>query len=164
MLFLERLTEALLKLRQPSLHGLQEALGTLQGTKELIAPYVTEPEHLPYGRNVLFRSAYVEAIVVHIPAYRKTFIHDHGSSIGCAQVMEGSILNSIYTLNDLGETTFASQALVKEGQIVLAPNGQVHQMINPGNRRAVSLHLYTPPLAGTKSFRRDEEYVLDYVI
>ncbi|MEF3301554.1 cysteine dioxygenase [Paenibacillus sp. GYB003] len=164
MLFKQRVDDVLSSLRQPSLRELHEALDAIGATAELIAPYVTEPDRLPYGRNVLFRSDHVEAIVVHIPPGSETFVHDHGRSVGCALLLEGAMLNATYRTGGGGEAFLVAQCRVPEGRRIEAPAKQIHRMSNPGVRRAVSLHLYAPPLAETNTYKPVEEYVLDYVI
>lgn len=164
MLLIKRLSDMLSALKRPDVRELKVILSALDCTPELIAPYVSEPEGLPYGRNVLFRSDEVEAIVVHLPARSETYIHDHGCSAGCSLVVEGIMLNTIYKADERGEAVYAAQFRVKEGQTLPAPKGQIHQMSNPGARRTVSLHLYSPPLSGAKTYTRAEQYVLDYVI
>jgi cysteine dioxygenase len=164
MLLIKRLGDMLSALKRPDVRELKEILSALDCTPELIAPYVSEPDRLPYGRNVLFRSDEVEAIVVHLPARSETYIHDHGCSAGCALVVEGVMLNTVYNADERGEAAYAAHFHVREGQTLLAPKGQIHQMSNPGARRTVSLHLYAPPLSGAKTYARADQYVLDYVI
>lgn len=164
MLFMKRLGDTLSVLKRPDMRELKEALSEFGCSSDQIKPFVPEPELLPYGRSVLFRSQDVEAIIVHLPAGCSTYIHDHGNSACCARLVEGVMLNTVFTANESGEAAYAAQYRVKEGQTVVAPVGHIHQMSNPGKSRTVSLHLYSPPLSGTKTYNRAEEYVLDYVI
>jgi cysteine dioxygenase len=164
MNLIKRLCDTLSPLKRPDVRELKEALAAIGCTPELVAPYVSEPERLPYGRNVLYRSDEVEAIVVHLPARSETYIHDHGSSAGCALVVEGIMQNAMFQVDERGEAAYVAEFRMREGQTILAPKGQIHQMSNPGARRTVSLHLYSPPLSGAKTYKRAEQYVLDYVI
>ncbi|PYI55817.1 cysteine dioxygenase [Paenibacillus flagellatus] len=164
MTFLQRVEMALSALHKPTLRELRETLSALLCTPEAIAPYVTEPDGLPYGRNVLFRTEEAEAIVVHLPGHTETYIHDHGASFGCAQVVEGVLVNSIYRAVGENEAAFAAETRLSAGQFVLAPPGQVHRMSNPTEGRTVSLHVYAPPLSGARTYSPTDEYVLDYVI
>lgn len=165
MKVLQRVEKALTALRQPTVRELREMLSSLACTKEELAPYVTEPAQLPYGRHVIARTEEAEVIVIHIPARTETRIHDHGCSAGCALVIEGTLLNTIYRKEVLGEAVYAvSEATLREGQLMSAPYGQIHRMTNPSSGRTVSLHVYAPPLSGTKTYCAAEEYVLDYVI
>jgi cysteine dioxygenase len=165
MKVLQRVEKALAVLRQPTVRDLREMLSSLACTKEELAPYVTEPAQLPYGRHVIGRTEEAEVIVIHIPTRTETRIHDHGCSAGCALVIEGTLRNTIYRKEGRGEAVYASsEAILREGQLMDAPFGQIHQMANPASGRTVSLHVYAPPLSGTKTYRAAEEYVLDYVI
>jgi cysteine dioxygenase len=59
-----------------------------------------EPGELEYDRNDFYRNNELEMIVTNIPSYKGTATHDHGQSIGCAMVLEGQLLNSIYHLRE----------------------------------------------------------------
>src|SRR4051812_14693425 len=98
--FLEHVKQVFGSLNQPGLSELREAIVSLGSSIDGIAPYVTEPESYPYGRNVIFRTKEVEVIVIHVPALKETYIHDHGESIGCGIVLGGQLVNTMYALNE----------------------------------------------------------------
>jgi cysteine dioxygenase len=152
------------ELRQPSIQKMKQALLSIECTPERIAPYITEPGRLPYGRNVIFRSEDVEAIVIHLPAGAETYIHDHGSSIGCGLVVAGEMINAMYRPEGYGMASSVKEVLIREGQCFYAPPGQIHQMKNAASDRLVSLHLYAPPLKNARTYRSADDHVLDYVI
>ncbi|GAA3404443.1 cysteine dioxygenase family protein [Paenibacillus hodogayensis] len=164
MLFMTRLEEALASLRRPDMRDLKETLSAVGCTPRQAEPHVAQPDRLPYGRTVLFRNTEVEAILVHLPARTGTFIHDHGDSLGCAIVVEGELINTVFRTDGRGDAIYASEERVRSGQCLSAPAGLIHRMRNPGAGRTVSLHLYAPPLTGTKTYAEADEYVLDYVI
>ncbi|WJH33324.1 cysteine dioxygenase family protein [Paenibacillus sp. CC-CFT747] len=146
----------------PTLEELRQALSSLDLTPEQTSPYVTEPDRFPYGRRVIFRSKDVEAVVLHFPPYVKTAIHNHGEAIGCACVLQGTILNTVYKVGAYGFAEPQENQEVTEGQWLFAPYSQIHALSNPSDRPAVSVHLYSPPLEGIKGFQPIPE--LDYVI
>ncbi|KIL41564.1 hypothetical protein SD70_06815 [Gordoniibacillus kamchatkensis] len=165
MQWLNRLQKELDALRAPTAAELFAALQAAPCTKEDLAAFVTEPEAgRAYGRNVLYRSNHVEAIVVHLPPGAATSVHDHGDSVGCAKVVEGELCNAIYRKSDYGMAAETGAVTVAAGKHVFAPHGQIHQMRSSGNGRTVSLHLYAPPIAGMKIYVPEELAVLDYVI
>ncbi|WP_171909409.1 cysteine dioxygenase family protein [Paenibacillus sp. GP183] len=136
------------------------SLGDL--VKEVLA-YCTEPKKLPYGRNVLLLNDDYEIIVVYLPGNRATAIHDHGESMGCTFVVQGEFLNRSYLANEYGYPGQNNESLIKEGDILEVPYGQIHEMINPRKEAMISLHVYTPALRSIKVYTPYCE-VLDYVI
>lgn len=165
MKWIQRLETELEKLQAPTVAELRSALSAAGCTKEDIAPYVTEPaDGRAYGRNVLYRSEHVEAVAIHLPPGTATAVHDHGDSIGCAAILEGSLRNDIYRKTDYGMAVDAGAVTVMSGRHLVAPHGQVHRMRNDNSERMVSLHLYAPPLAGVRCYMPEDDALLDYVI
>lgn len=163
--FLQRLVCALDALHAPTVAELNEVLRRTECDKDHIQPYVTDPlPGMAYGRNVVYRSQDVEAIIVHLPAGARTSIHNHGDSIGCVRVIEGQMGNVMYRAEGFGLANEIGTVYVAAGSCCAAPHGQIHQMRNVGEDRMVSLHLYSPPLQGMRTFRPEKEAVLDFVI
>ncbi|OXM87281.1 cysteine dioxygenase [Paenibacillus rigui] len=163
MKLLESIEQAFRNVKQPNPHELRGIIGGLGLTSDLLAPWIEEPGLLPYGRKVMYQSANVEVIVVHLPQGTETFIHDHGASVGCAFVLEGALTNRIYRLGREGYAYEEAAHVIEPGKFLYAPRGQIHQMSNAGPGRLVSFHVYAPKLSETKMFYTYEQ-VLDYVI
>lgn len=163
MKLLEAIGQAFQHVKSPSPHELRALMQQLDMNTEEVSSYVEEPSCLPYGRTVLFRSDEVEVILIHLPAGRETYIHDHGASEGCALVLEGQLTNRHYRLGIGGYAYENGSSIVKANQFMYAPTGQIHQMCNEGKERVVSLHAYTPVMKDTKIYATYEQ-VLDYVI
>jgi cysteine dioxygenase len=161
----QRLEIVLSELKMPSVADLRRALQQLDCTEADLRPFVTEPAAgRSYGRNVLYRTPDVEAIVVHIPSGAATTIHDHGESVGCALVVEGRLHNAMYRSAGYGMASEQGSIVAEAGDFIVALKGQIHQMRNEGGERFVSLHLYAPPLTGMRQYVPADEAVLDYVI
>jgi len=163
MKLLESIEQAFQHVNHATPHELRGKIVSLGLTAELAAPWIEEPDLLPYGRKVVYQTEDVEVIVVHLPAGTETLIHDHGASIGCAYVLEGRLTNRVYRLSREGYAYEAGASVIEQGQFLYAPQGQIHQMCNTGPHRMVSFHVYAPKLSGSKSFYTYEQ-VLDYVI
>ncbi|MER0465890.1 cysteine dioxygenase family protein [Bacillus cabrialesii subsp. cabrialesii] len=132
-------------LKNPSVKDLAAALNQISNASKLSQPHIKEPDQHAYGRNAIFRNNELEVIVIHIPPHKETAVHDHGQSIGCAMVLEGKLLNSIY--RSTGEHAELSHSyFVKEGECLISTKGLIHKMSNPTSERMVSLHVYSPPL------------------
>jgi cysteine dioxygenase len=82
-------------LTNPTLKELGDALKRIPNVSQFIQPYIKEPDQFAYGRHVIYGNDVLEVIVINLPPYKETAIHDHGQSIGCARVVEGKLLNTI---------------------------------------------------------------------
>ena len=94
------------------------------------------------------------ARLLHTPAYEAWLIaweaaadlelHDHGGSRGAFHVVEGRLVE-VHT--DLADPAPLRTLPVGTGEGRQLPATRVHQVWNPGPGRAVSVHVYSPPLS-----------------
>lgn len=148
-------------LTNPSVKELAYSLKQIPNVSKSIKPYVKEPGDLEYGRNVIYRNNELEVIVINIPPHKGTAIHDHGQSIGCAIVLEGQLLNSIYRLRE-NQSELSSSYFVHQGECLFSTQGLIHKMSNPSSERMVSLHVYSPPLQDMKAYVEEGDEVPNY--
>ncbi|WP_163859093.1 cysteine dioxygenase [Paenibacillus elgii] len=158
---IERILSAL-PLHSTSPKQLQAIMRGMDLSLEALSPYIAEPESLPYGRTSLYRTAAAEAVLIHLPPGTETYIHDHGTSVGCARLLEGTLTNRMFRLDGYGYPCLSGEVEIEEGSHYYAPKNQIHQLRNSGPQRAVAFHLYAPAPAGKSYF--PYEQVLDYVI
>ncbi|NEW06014.1 cysteine dioxygenase [Paenibacillus sp. SYP-B3998] len=163
MKLLQAIEQTFCRLQEPSHEQMKSAIHALKERFSTIKDLITEPTQLPYGRNVVFSSKELEVIVIHIPANQATAIHNHGLSIGTAYLVEGSLVNTMFTLDPAGYPIPQQDHFIQAGQFFLAPAGQIHQLNNPFHERAISLHVYTPPLRSVNRYLPYSD-ILDYVI
>lgn len=99
-----------------------------------------------YHREPLFRTSGLELLLASWLPGQASPIHDHGGSEGVTRVLVG-------TLEELRFARVGARARPLEarvhgpGSILLEEEETLHQVRNPTDRPAVSLHLYRPPLA-----------------
>jgi cysteine dioxygenase len=160
---LDRLEQTFCTLKKPSMPQLKEAFAALNHWLEQIPAYSTEPQQLPYGRNLLIKNEEIEVVVIHLPGDKSTPIHDHGHSIGCALVIEGELLDITYTLDDHGYPLPIKESRAAAGELLEEGVNQIHRLFNPNEERMISLHAYAPPLQGSNKYRPYLD-VLDFVI
>jgi cysteine dioxygenase len=163
MELLDRLEQTFCTLKKPNMSQLKEAITDLGSLLEQIPSYCTEPGQLPYGRNMLVQNEDIEVVVIHLPGEKSTPIHDHGGSIGCAHVIEGSLLDVSYALDEHGYPLPVKESEAKAGELLEETAGQIHRLINPNKERMISLHAYAPPLKGSKKYIPYLD-ILDFVI
>ena len=148
-------------LTNPSLKELSYSLKQIPNVLESIEPYIKEPDQFEYGRNVIYRNNELEVIVINIPPHKGTAIHDHGQSIGCAMVLEGQLLNSIYRLHE-NHSELSSSYFVHQGECLFSTRGLIHRMSNPSSERMISLHVYSPPLQDMTIYEEEGNEVSNY--
>lgn len=163
MSLIRAIEQTFCKLQNPTLEQLQEALQSIERSLMFVPDFKTEPNQLPYGRNVVYSSPYLEVIIIHIPASRSTAIHNHGLSIGAAYLVAGSLVNSTFSLDADGYPIAKKDDFMQAGEYFTAPAEQIHQLSNPFHEPAISIHVYTPPLREVRRYLPYSE-VLDYVI
>ncbi|MBM7656246.1 cysteine dioxygenase [Neobacillus cucumis] len=144
-------------LTTPTLNELGDALKRISDASKNIAPYIKEPNQYPYGRHVIYKNDVLEVIVINLPPDKETAIHDHGESIGCAMVLEGEVLNTIYHLNE-HKIERSSSYLVQHGECFFSKPGLIHKLTNSQSERMISLHVYSPPLQNMATFQEQGNY------
>jgi cysteine dioxygenase len=163
MVLTKRLQQVFSATKKLSLAELKESITSLGELLRLVPSYSTEPSKLPYGRNVLLHNEDYEIVVIYLPGYQATAIHDHGNSLGCALVVQGELINTSYTLDESGYPMQKDEFLVNEGNMLEESYGEIHQLKNPKKEAMISIHAYSPPLHNIKVYLPYSE-VLDYVI
>jgi predicted metal-dependent enzyme (double-stranded beta helix superfamily) len=87
---------------------------------------------------------------IHWPQGEGLELHDHGGSAGAVWVVHGA-LEEHYIRTD---GSSARRDLVTEGGIAFGP-GYVHDVVNPYESPATSLHVYSPPMASMTFYRQE---------
>jgi cysteine dioxygenase len=148
-------------LKNPSVKELANSLKQIPNVPNSIEPYVKEPDQFEYGRNVIYRNNELEVIVINIPPQKGTAVHDHGQSVGCAMVLEGQLLNSIYRSRE-NDLDVSSTYSVHQGECLFSTRGLIHKMTNPSSERMVSLHVYSPPLDNMTVYKEERDEITNY--
>lgn len=129
--------------------ALNKAIRSLNILSKELEPYIKQPEgKLEYGRNVIYRNQQVEVIVVYLPPFAKTLVHDHGYSTGEVYVVQGNLLNLIYN-EDLSVRKIESYQVRESFHV---EGDTIHLMFNPTPFDVISFHIYSPPLAHNQTY------------
>ncbi|PGT58178.1 cysteine dioxygenase [Bacillus thuringiensis] len=120
--------------------NLIHAIQSLNISLHKISPFITSPVNLEYGRNVIYQSEFVEILVLKFPSKAKTFVHDHGISVGCILIVNGTLQNITYENNSERIEEFT------EGNIFTVKKDTVHKMYSATDSTAITFHVYSPPL------------------
>jgi hypothetical protein len=76
-------------------------------------------------------------------------LHDHGGSHGAAQITHGDLIEAFTDAR--GNARLQTRTL-GAGSGVTVPAERVHEVWNPGPGRALSVHVYSPPLRSMTFF------------
>lgn len=137
--------------KTPSRLELAEHIKSLDITLAELEAYIEDTDGFPYGRKLLYKSDFMEVLVMNWALDMDCSPHDHGSSRGYIQVIKGNSRHTIYKLQD-GVPQVAVEKVEEEGSLFYAPKGIVHKMGAMDNQPLVTLHYYTPPISNMKVF------------
>lgn len=151
---IRRLHGILAPLVNPAEEHLKHALKALQIHPCELDPYVSEPVELPYGRNVLLRTADVEVVLIHLPSGAQSLPHDHGDSYGYEIVVEGELTNLLFASKADGSLYLAKKEVYPANSLLYMPRHQIHAINNAAQQRVVTLNVYTPPLSSCRKYTR----------
>ncbi|AGC42297.1 cysteine dioxygenase [Myxococcus stipitatus DSM 14675] len=104
-----------------------------------------------YARRTLARTRACELLLVCWLPGQGSPLHDHGGSWGASLLLQG----------ELRETRFAwagdrlrvdAKRRAGEGDLMREESHTIHRVLNDSRHRAVSLHVYAPPMEGMTSY------------
>lgn len=110
--------------------------------------FVPDGQHRRWG--LVAGDEHYEAWVIAWPAGTGLAMHDHDGSRAAVVVVSGTLRERYTTEND---------KLIRwwsPGDLHVLPHDHVHEVINLGSEEAISVHVYSPPIANI-GFRNDPE-------
>jgi cysteine dioxygenase len=107
-----------------------------------------------YARNLFYKNNDFELLIMCWNKNQRSPIHDHDQSFSVEKIYSGQILCTNYQrINpETDEIVEADSVMLKEGDVIAGRRGDIHRIETVGNTRAVSLHLYAPPLKRMRAF------------
>ena len=99
-----------------------------------------------YTRTILHHSPGWELLVIGWLPGQRTARHGHGESFGVTCVLAGSVLEVGYRLGPGGKVSRGERRKHGRGAVFYEQPDTIHHVEHAGRVRAVSLHLYAPPL------------------
>jgi quercetin dioxygenase-like cupin family protein len=104
---------------------------------------------------LLTRDDDVEVWVVSWMDGHDTGFHDHDDSAAAIVVLEGEVEDQRLALGRAPRTTRYTA-----GEAFSVPPAAIHRVLHAGDRPAVTLHAYSPPLARVGAYEEDEDGLL----
>jgi len=108
-----------------------------------------------YCRTKMFTCPGFEIIVIGWLPGQFTLIHDHASLCGAVMVMAGSVTEELFRINTNGYASVYEAAKYLHGSISTVGAKTVHRIGNPGIHKAVTLHIYAPPMGEMKIYHEE---------
>lgn len=153
MTFIKRIAEHFKELNHPTSNDLLKAIKALKTTKEDIAPYLREPEHHPYGRQLIYKNDHIEILVMKWSSLLDCSPHDHGKSFGWIQILSGDTSHQLYRVSPGGWPEPAQLKKETAGSHLAVSRGMVHKMGSANTTEPlVTFHVYSPPISGMKVY------------
>lgn len=152
------LTETLSALREPPPLGeLNAWLKKVEVDAAELLPHVGFKAGT-YARHLVFRSEFIEMLVLCWRPGQRTPIHDHNGSYGAVRVLEGVIWETMFTLSETSGLAYHSSREWTRGDVTGADVPDIHQLGNPevSGQDLITLHLYAPPLRTINTYRVGE--------
>jgi quercetin dioxygenase-like cupin family protein len=126
---------------------LQQFVETLAATPELWRELV---RHSSDGRvyEQIWDDEQVNAWVICWSEDQDTGFHDHDRSEAAIAVIDGQVREDRLRLGGAPESR-----LIGPGETLVVPPVAIHRVLHAGDRPAVTIHAYSPPLRSTGAYR-----------
>lgn len=146
--------------------SLAELIGILKGESSVIGPAkmqdILERLVIPieeiqghtafsekkYARNLVCKTDRFEIMVMCWNAGQRSSIHDHAGSLGGLKILHGELTESLFEKAPNGMIKSLISVDYTVGDTRVEETSLIHQISNlqGGNGRAISVHIYMPPL------------------
>lgn len=138
------------------LHGESSVIGTAKMQdflERLVIPAGEIQGHTAfsdkkYARNLVCKTDRYEIMVMCWNAGQRSSIHDHAGSLGGLKILHGELTESLFEKAPNGMIKSLASVDYSVGDIRVEETSLIHQISNlqGGNGRAISVHIYMPPL------------------
>lgn len=133
--------------------GLVERLEALHVPADDLQPYLYF-DPVRYTRNLIAEGPHYCLLLLCWGSGQRSTIHDHSNSACAFKVLTGVCSETLYRMTPCGQVVPQCTKEFRTGGVVAAARTTIHQVSNlqsPGER-LVTLHLYSPPLKGVRTF------------
>ncbi len=96
-----------------------------------------------YDRKIIYEDDDKQVVLITLPPGAETPIHDHGVSIGVVHILSGEISERQYRPRTCDWSMWIKCVA---GETVRESPGYIHKVKNFGDKSAVMLNIYYPPL------------------
>ena len=115
------------------------------------APIETLPDGSHRRWSYVIRAEHYEALIIAWPPGTGLAMHDHGGSLAALHIIGGRLRERYIDAHNRTQVRWLTA-----GDTMRMDAHHAHEMINLDDSEAISVHVYSPPLADN-SFRIDDE-------
>ena len=141
----------------------REALLLLTSFKDSICGF-EQFDPVTYRRNRLFRSEFLDILLLCWRPGQRSPIHDHAGSICGVSVLRGESTEIKFTSSGLGMLIPNGSEVNRPGGLMVSSDTDIHVMGNFSGtgEDLVTLHCYSPPLGKMKLYEPEDTFMADY--
>ena len=142
----QALEELKYKAKELKLPDLRRLVSNLKPDKSEIAPYIHFTENR-YARNLVYKTAHFECLVLCWLPGQRSPIHDHGDSICAVYTVDGNLSADNYRKTANGHIRADYSEDFRPGSVLTIQTTEIHQVSNLNDsQHLISLHFYLGPL------------------
>jgi len=139
-------------------------------TLELLSPHWESLfEHVrfdetTYCRNRLYRSEFVDLLLLCWRPGQRTPLHDHAGSRCGVKLLQGEATEIFFSKAGNGTLIPAGSKTLSAGSITVSRDSDIHMLANLSASKddLVTLHCYSPPLEQMQVYSQAETFLSDY--
>ena len=105
-----------------------------------------------YRRNRVFADDFCELLLLCWRSGQRSPIHNHRGSLCGVRVLQGVATETVFEATPAGLVASRETRELAAGSLVINGHLDIHQVSNQQAGDLVTLHLYSPPLAGMELF------------
>lgn len=138
----------------PNLEQIYDWLRRVNFVSGEIDPYIEFKEG-NYWRHRVYRSEFVEMLVLCWRPGHRTPIHDHNGSHGGVRVHQGRLWETIFTYDSVRGLEYKTAGELQTGSVTGSDIPDIHQLGNPdvSEQNLVTIHIYAPPLGVLHTYK-----------
>jgi cysteine dioxygenase len=138
-------------------------LGHLDIRREDLAGWIDFSE-VGYRRVLIHRTSLFEVLLLCWRSGQRSPIHDHAGSTCGVRVIAGTATETVYAASPCGRLYPVRTKRLAAGSVCVNHDAEIHQLANlarPGED-LITLHIYSPPLAGVRTYSISETVLADH--
>jgi cysteine dioxygenase len=114
-----------------------------------------------YARNLVCKTEQFEIMVMCWNAGQRSSIHDHAGSLGGLKIFNGVLTESLFEKAANGMIKALTSVDYSSADTRVEETSLIHQISNlqAGNDKAISVHIYVPPLVRMKVYSLEDSSV-----
>jgi cysteine dioxygenase len=117
-----------------------------------------------YQRILIHRTPRFEVLLLCWRSGQRSAIHDHAGSTCGIRVIHGTATETIYAASPCGQLVPVRSRCLETGSVRVNHDADIHQLANLGpiGQDLITLHIYSPPLAGTRTYSIRDTILSDH--